>query len=63
MKTETKLKRKLERCKNWARMARETNEELFLSNMGLLYIQVAIEQIIEYLELQNGNEADSQKHI
>jgi hypothetical protein len=56
MKKETKLKQKLATCKDWAEKARTTNEEFYLQNMGLLYMQVAIEQIIEYLEIKDTNE-------
>ena len=43
----TQLKNQLITCREWAEKSRETNEPYFLSNMGLLYMQVTIEQIIE----------------
>lgn len=52
MKKETKLKKQLETCKEWARKARKINEDRYLGDMGLLYTQVAIEQIINYLEMK-----------
>ena len=56
MKKETKLKRQLEDCKKWVKQARETNEHLFVSNMGLMYIQISLEQIINYLEMKESYE-------
>lgn len=52
MKKSTKLKKQLEVCKEWAKKSRETNEQFYLKDIGLLYTQVAIEQIIEYLEME-----------
>ena len=56
MKNETKLIKQLATCKEWARKARTTNEDRYLTDMGLLYTQVAIEQIINYLEMQSKYE-------
>lgn len=56
MKTETKLKIQLEACKKWARMARKENKTHFLNNIGLWDMQIAIEQIINYLEMKEKYE-------
>lgn len=51
MKNSNKLKNQLIIIKKYARSARDENAELYLGNMGLLYMQVAIEGIIKYLEM------------
>ena len=50
MKHSTKLKNQLKTCSKWAEFSRKKNINEG-DDIGLLYMQTAIEQIIKYLEM------------
>lgn len=54
MTNETRLTKQLLNAKEWARKARITNQDQYVNNIGLMYVQVAIEQIINYLEMKES---------
>lgn len=54
MTNETRLTKQLLNAKEWTRKARITNQDQYISNIGLMYMQIAIEQIINYLEMKES---------